>query len=877
MCWFLRGGAAAATTYTVTDLGVLPGGNTSQAFKINSSGDIAGASNETGNLGGYRPVIWTNGVVRALPLPAGTSATISSGPVAINNATPLQVIGAISSANANDGAVRWDGLVPTPLYSANGGHANAYAINDNGVVAGLSTEGLTVWHGNVATTVPNNPPEVVWSRVTGINNNGIIAGTATVAGRLISAVISNGIASSVLGQLPGSINGPGMFGTGINNAGVVVGFDANAQGTRTAVKWIGGVATPLPHLAGYNDSAPTDINQAGDIVGTARDAITFGGPFRPGRLPDRPVVWKDGVPIDLIANSDAVAKGIALLSVNGINDAGQIVGVGTVGGQVRAILLTPNNKVTMLDPVPLGPSDSLIESVALSGTPRFKEAEYLATKGREVKGIAADGVAQIVIRIPANSMNDITVRVKEDTRCLDGNSDSYGRIYDAFAPPSDIFQSTPTGDLTLRPVATSKGPMAFAVYRAPADFVRSDCPSNATTDTGRAQRSVTLQFGAGIADLEVTIVRPPVMVVHGMWATSDNLGDLIQLASLGVIDLKVKLVNYGLNVFLLSGIPDGRSNFFVPGSALGFAYGAEVTLDQTRQQLDYFRQGLAPIPVAAVRADFVAHSMGNLVTRTMPTIANYYNMANYKKGHVHKLISIGGPHLGSPFGVEAVRSENSCVRDVMASDLVSSYIFDDCRTCVQAKGTQTSTNSYVGGGAVGDLKANLDGSGASLGITRLSGIPSVPTTYIVGFMSSDQIRSFIDPNPSIPPTCDDLGRCNDGVPLTGLELVYAGCRDTSPPTPFLRHFQTPESFIAFMGSQNDGVVPLESALNGRPTSHQTVIPGVLHSPGTAMLYSIRKPPTLLTPGPGPSGISLIVEKVQVLLNTPVTDTDVYLH
>lgn len=54
---------------------------------------------------------------------------------------------------------------------------------------------------------------------------------------------------------------------------------------------------------------------------------------------------------------------------------------------------------------------------------------------------------------------------------------------------------------------------------------------------------------------------------------------------------------------------------------------------------------------AVVRSDVVGHSLGGIVSRSMPisTKNKYFKNNNYKKGLIHKLITIDTPHLGSGY------------------------------------------------------------------------------------------------------------------------------------------------------------------------------------------------------------------------------------
>lgn len=543
--------------------------------------------------------------------------------------------------------------------------------------------------------------------------------------------------------------------------------------------------------------------------------------------------------------------------------------------------VSPGTSVKILDPVPLNGGDSLLDG-GNDKSGITTAAESLATKGREVRGISADGVAQVIIRIPAKSFSEkISISIKPDSSCGNGDSDNYGRVYDALSPPSNIFQNSFSGSVPLTIASTSKGPMAFAIYRAPADFVRSDCQFNNLSDTGAAKRIVEFSLGNGTADQKIDIVRPPALMVHGLWATSDDLGDLTQLESMSSLGLVVWRVNYGYNITVSQGNPDNRVNLISPGSALGFSYGANIVLNTSRSLLEAFRAGrVGQVPSAAAGVDYIGHSMGNLVTRTTTLDLKYAEPRNFSRGYIHKLISIGGPHLGTPFATQALQPGNQCIRDFMADH--GQPVLDDCPSCAIAKDLN-GTAVGNGEGAAGSLKGNKAGSSDfGGGIARLlSKQPRIPTTYIAGVMSSDQITRLIQPPPT-KKVCSPLsGKCHD-VPTDRFNLVQI-LAVICPNDPMVKNFTSAAAFIDFLGIENDGVVPLHSQLNGGLRANQVVITGVLHSPGTAKLYTFRNfasgtlggEPTELTTPPGASGASLIVEKVKLLLNTPVTDKNVY--
>ncbi|MEM8678209.1 MAG: hypothetical protein AAGF97_02535, partial [Planctomycetota bacterium] len=84
----------------------------------------------------------------------------------------------------------------------------------------------------------------------------------------------------------------------------------------------------------FDNARALDLNHAGQIVGYVADfdnAPSFGGAA---------VIWEAGEIFDLNTLIPA-GSDWNLLSANGINTQGQIVGFGTLAGETRAFLLTP--------------------------------------------------------------------------------------------------------------------------------------------------------------------------------------------------------------------------------------------------------------------------------------------------------------------------------------------------------------------------------------------------------------------------------------------------------------------------------------------------------------------------------------------------------
>jgi pimeloyl-ACP methyl ester carboxylesterase len=93
-------------------------------------------------------------------------------------------------------------------------------------------------------------------------------------------------------------------------------------------------------------------------------------------------------------------------------------------------------------------------------------------------------------------------------------------------------------------------PLAFAVYRAPIDFARTSVDNSLGL-----YRDVTIHVGSvnGSGDFPVRIVRPPVALIHGLWAdwtTWDKFSPLVTGHDHVDQRFSVFRVNYGWNVGL---------------------------------------------------------------------------------------------------------------------------------------------------------------------------------------------------------------------------------------------------------------------------------------------------------------------------------------
>ncbi|MCU7728323.1 hypothetical protein ODJ79_31810 [Actinoplanes sp. KI2] len=266
-----------------TDLGGLPGGSTSIANGVNDSGQVAGSADRTG--GGYAyPVRWSAaGAIQDL---GGTQTNRLGQGLAIDASG--RVAGGQRPANS-------EGDPYGILYGVDG---TPTALGDVGLARGINGRGQVV----------GGPGPYVWQ-------------------------------SGTLTTLPGLPGGGGGSAYGINNAGLIVGIAGTASGSHAAT-WRNGAITDIGTVDGIQFSTARAVNAAGQVVGTS-------DPLCSPCVAPRAWIWQSGTTITALDTLVPAGSGWTLREANGINDRGEIVGVGLHNGVLRGYRLTPTRSANV--------------------------------------------------------------------------------------------------------------------------------------------------------------------------------------------------------------------------------------------------------------------------------------------------------------------------------------------------------------------------------------------------------------------------------------------------------------------------------------------------------------------------------------------------
>jgi len=261
-------------------------------------------------------------------------------------------------------------------------------------------------------------------------------------------------------------------------------------------------------------------------------------------------------------------------------------------------------EIEVVDPYPDLISDGCI----------ITDPERLADGGRKwVSGLAADGVTPLLIKAQVVGSGTVEFSLKDEN----GSPIAVGTL------------CTPGGNegVTTLQVTVSKLSdgryMAFAVLTAPPAFFRGPGDESLYGRPINIEANFTPSGGGYEAtdNYETWLVRPPVVMVHGLWG---NGGDFAGLA-------RQLEENGWLDYFLYRPSYNNSASF--------------ATNDWVLPHLiSKILSDLRTWGYACTKVDIVAHSMGGLLAKRLEP--------SFAQKNVRKIITIGTPYSGSPLADE---------------------------------------------------------------------------------------------------------------------------------------------------------------------------------------------------------------------------------
>ena len=356
--------AAAQTSYTVTDLGVLQNDNLGCAMALNNRGwtlTMNGLMDPVSNFIAAkvvtgRAVINIDGLKIDLGTLGGPNSWMNWGGINDRGDAVGMAETSVPDPDGEDFCTFGTGLTCRPFLWQNG-HMNALPtlggnngsasdINNGGQIAGTAQTTVTdpgcppnqtmlpvLWENGKAQALPtvgNDPDGLAFA----INDQGQAVGYSGVCAGAIHAVLWENETAVPLPDF-----GTGAIAQGINQQGQIVGIVGSADGTTEfAAFWQNGAITNLGTLPGDFAAIATGINNRGQVVGSTLDS---------GFNWSHGFIWQDGVMTDLNTLIPA-SSNLFITMANKINERGQISGMGTVlsgpdAGKIHAFLATPVN------------------------------------------------------------------------------------------------------------------------------------------------------------------------------------------------------------------------------------------------------------------------------------------------------------------------------------------------------------------------------------------------------------------------------------------------------------------------------------------------------------------------------------------------------
>jgi probable HAF family extracellular repeat protein len=339
---------------TLTDLGALPGVNSSCVSHISGNGWIAGQS-ENGAIDpitGWpesQAVLWKNGRVVNL----GTLGGNESFSIAVNNRG--QVVGLAENATSDSfglgfgqqaRAFLWERGLMRDLGTLGGPDAFAIDINDRGQILGVSfinsipdpTTGVPtldgfLWENGKMIDIPD-PLGGTQISPYYLSERGQVVGNANLAGDNFEQARHPFLWEKRKFTDLGTFGGSTGDAYKINDAGQIVGDASFADTTYHAALWQNGSISDLGTIGTDLCSVAQDINSRGQAVG-------WSGVCDYSAIP-RAFLWdKTGPVVDLNMLIPS-ASGIYVFFPSNINDRGEISASGILpNGDTHAVLLIP--------------------------------------------------------------------------------------------------------------------------------------------------------------------------------------------------------------------------------------------------------------------------------------------------------------------------------------------------------------------------------------------------------------------------------------------------------------------------------------------------------------------------------------------------------
>ncbi len=143
------------------------------------------------------------------------------------------------------------------------------------------------------------------------------------------------------------------------------------------------------------------------------------------------------------------------------------------------------------------------------------------------------------------------------------------------------------------------------------------------------------------------LVTPPVVLVHGMWSSPKvwfGGGFINSLKSIGYSTIST--IYNPQSIFLADYSDGGANETFDPNSSES-QYAIGSIANKVSAGVKTYRDH----KIVPSQVDIIGHGLGGLMARSYSQkLSSFIRPENYNQGYIHKLITIGTPHRGTPYG-----------------------------------------------------------------------------------------------------------------------------------------------------------------------------------------------------------------------------------
>jgi pimeloyl-ACP methyl ester carboxylesterase len=294
-------------------------------------------------------------------------------------------------------------------------------------------------------------------------------------------------------------------------------------------------------------------------------------------------------------------------------------------------------------------------------------------------GTIADGISKLILIVDSKNPLKFSINDTKPDNLTNGTLSSLNQS-------SNVNNLSSSASDSPQNVSNEKSVVAAAY--TPPDSFDQDAGSKRTINVNVSDPN---NPATTLLEIPIHLYRPPVVLIHGLWRNSDNTWVETEFTN--------ELTDKGF-IYAFADYEGHNSETFDPYAIEKIGnYG----IDSIRNTINYILNVYHYFSIAASQVDIVAHSMGGLMARGFVQQDDYKRKENYMKGSIHRLITIGTPHLGGPLSkfLYDHRDDRYCFD-------VNGKILEKCLVPIQLESFYENRNIPIDQGGIKSLIPRSD-------------------------------------------------------------------------------------------------------------------------------------------------------------------------